>query len=169
MKFEMGTRGTRKKKQISYSEDSIQKLLYYKEPIITNPKYVTIGLFMFVWESDYMAISRSGYTYEAEIKISHSDFLNEAKNKKEKLSVLCGERKGKRPNYFYYVCPTEIISAEELPDYAGLIYINDSKFKVIVEAPKLHKEKDIFTDEYLTKKFYFGMWNYINRKWKTNK
>lgn len=169
MKFEMGTRGRRNKEKVIHSESSIQKLLYYKEPVITNPKYVTIGLFMFGWESDYMAISRSGYTYEAEIKISHNDFLNEAKNKKRKLSVLRGEREGKRPNYFYYVCPTGIISVEELPDYAGLIYINDNRFTVVVNAPKLHKEKDVFTDEYLSKKFYYGMWNYINRKWKTNR
>lgn len=165
----MGTRGSRNKEKVIHSESSIQKLLYYKEPVITNPKYVTIGLFMFGWESDYMAISRSGYTYEAEIKISHNDFLNEAKNKKRKLSVLRGEREEKRPNYFYYVCPTGIISVEELPDYAGLIYINDNRFTVVVNAPKLHKEKDVFTDEYLSKKFYYGMWNYINRKWKTNK
>lgn len=50
------------------------------------------------------------------------------------------------PNYFYYVCPKDLISESELPKYAGLMYVEETNTKVprlniIKAAPKLHKNK----------------------------
>lgn len=50
------------------------------------------------------------------------------------------------PNYFYYVCPENLIKIEEIPKYAGLIYIienktNVGKLQYIKKAPLLHKIK----------------------------
>jgi hypothetical protein len=61
------------------------------------------------------------------------------------------------PNKFMYVCPTDIIPLEEVPEYAGLIYVNENgRFKVIKKAPFIHKD---FQEEKLRKilleKFYW--------------
>jgi len=50
------------------------------------------------------------------------------------------------PNYFYYICPENLIALEEIPDYAGLIYVADynkrvGKLTFIKKAPILHKNK----------------------------
>lgn len=48
----------------------------------------------------------------------------------------------KIPNRFYYACPEGLISVDLIPDYAGLIYINDDGgFTTIKNAPLLHKLK----------------------------
>lgn len=167
-----GRRGVVTQKQ-KYTEDSIQRALYENHPILTQPAFEMIGLFFYAWESDYLAISKAGYVYECEIKISHSDFLNEAAHKHEKMLILSdgSESPSKRPNYFYYVCPEGIISEAECPKFAGLMYITDSgTFRYIKSAPCLHKAKyDTQADlhrRYMRDKFYYAMWNWIRRYWR---
>ena len=46
------------------------------------------------------------------------------------------------PNYFFFVVPENLVSIEEVPDYAGLMYmLPDYTFMVVKKAPLLHKEK----------------------------
>lgn len=173
-----------------YTEESIQQALYQKHPILTNPVFEMIGFIFYTWESDYLAISKAGYVYECEIKISHSDFLNEAAHKQEKMRLLGGEsmtvakyhsfaqhgiEHGKelsqRPNYFWYVCPEGVISETECPKFAGLMYItNSGAFRCIKVAPCLHKVKyDTQVDLLqlnMRNKFYYAMWNWIRRYWR---
>lgn len=64
----------------------------------------------------------------------------------------------KRPNYFYYCTPPELISVDDVPWYAGLVYIDKAGLITIKKkAPKLHSEK--LTDEELGlgEKFYYNM------------
>lgn len=166
-----GRRGVVTQKQ-KYTEDSIQRALYENHPILTQPAFEMIGLFFYAWESDYLAISKSGYVYECEIKISHSDFLNEAAHKHEKMLILSddSESLSNRPNYFYYVCPEGVISEAECPKFAGLMYITDSGFfHCIKAAPCLHKAKYDTQADLLRRdmrdKFYYAMWNWIRRYW----
>ena len=46
-------------------------------------------------------------------------------------------------NKYYFVCPTDLITWEELLPYQGLIYYNEKEnsFKIIKEANFLHKNK----------------------------
>lgn len=158
-------------------------------------KYRMDGLYVFDWESDKLIITKSGYTYEFEVKISRSDFKADFKHKKEKHTILrsclTGERytqKGyefmeanrytnmadfeasiafrqfyltsyyKRPNYFYYAVPQDLVSVDEIPEYAGLIYVTEyGSLRTVKKAPLLHKEK--YTDEQLNlcEKFYYNM------------
>jgi len=100
-------------------------------------------------ECDVISISKSNYIYEYEIKISRADFkkdfikekhtniINEnyTKIKKDEIIFLL-------PNYFSFVTPKGLITADEVPDYAGLIYINgDSSFNIIKKPKLLHKTK----------------------------
>lgn len=188
----MGIRGRRGvvAQKYKYTEDSIQRALYEKHPILTQPAFEMIGLFFYAWESDYLAISKAGYVYECEIKISHSDFLNESAHKHEKMRLLggedmtvakyhsydkygieCGKEPMQKPNYFWYVCPEGIISEAECPKFAGLMYITDSgTFRCIKSAPCLHKAKyDTQADLHrrdMRDKFYYAMWNWIHRYWR---
>ena len=62
---------------------------------------------------------------------------------------------GKRPNYFWYVCPEGIIT--DVPEYAGLIYC--IPYTIIKKAPLLHK--DTITQEMEKKilsSFYYRYW-----------
>lgn len=139
-----------------------------------------IYLFANFWETDFLIFNRKTMkATEIEIKISRSDFFND-KNKKYKHEILQHgyydkhvgfkgdindnrtERQewNKRPNNFYYCVPDGLISAEEVPSYAGLIYIekhavyNIYILKQIKKSPKIHNEPlDVSKD--LMVKFYY--------------
>jgi hypothetical protein len=113
-------------------------------------------------EADVFGINRNGFMYEYEIKRSRADFFADFKNKpdkhrklKERYSIhLYDEWKhGKQtgdtyeciliPNRFFFVCEEGLIKPEEVPEYAGLIYI-DPTINFITEkkpAKLLHKTK----------------------------
>lgn len=177
-----GQRGNPRVKIRQHTEESIQKALWLRKPILRNPQYEMFNLMLYAWESDYLAISKGGRVYEVEIKISHADFLNEAKHKDKKLQLLGGsivteedfygfkpldyDRHMPKPNYFYYVCPQGVIAPEEVPEFAGLLYITDGDgFRMEKVAPELHRKKHSFPVESLRDKFYWGMWNWIRRCW----
>lgn len=175
----MGMRGTRggTPTKPKHTEESIQQALYWNHPILTKPAFEMVGFIFYAWESDYLAISKAGYVYECEIKISHSDFLNEAIHKQNKMRILQGLSASdgtiddRRPNYFWYVCPEGIISEAECPKFAGLMYITDSgTFRCIKSAPCLHKAKYDTQADLLRRdmrdKFYYAMWNWIRRYWR---
>lgn len=114
-------------------------------------------------EADVFGINRNGYMYEFEIKRSRSDFQAEFRNKKykhEKLTKRNAIRiydewdKGKRtgntyehimiPNRYYFACPPGLIKLDEVPDYAGLIYIDSGYYNGLHEiksAKLLHRNK----------------------------
>lgn len=150
------------------TEKSIIKILEYK--YMKLAKYMLANSFIFKWESDFFVLNKNGYCVEFEIKISRSDFKNDKKKIKkhillENKSDLSRSKIKQEilPNKFYYVVPNNLISLEEIPQYAGLIYINDNNsLRTIKEAPFIHKDK-LNLDKILCKKFY---WNWLNTKTK---
>ena len=75
------------------------------------------------------------------------------------------------PNFFYYVVPVGMLKPDEVPPYAGLIYINTDKepkhyrgkpdkwiynFSIMRPAPKLHKMKYTDAELNLSEKFYYN-------------
>lgn len=123
-------------------EKSLVMNLYEKghSPISTH--FTGCGLS----ECDVISISKSDYIYEYEVKISKSDFKADFRKNKHKLMT---ERKSVNestnfyyiPNYFYFVVTDSLISIDDIPEYAGLIYLVDDKFVQIKKAPMLHKIK----------------------------
>ena len=134
-------------------EASLVMHLYEKQhsPITTH--FTGYGLS----ECDVISISKSNYIYEHEVKISRSDFKADFKKEKHKFMT---ERKSIKErlikennqmvrdiwyltsNYFYFVVPDGLISIEEIPEYAGLIYVSENlEFNIIKKAPLIHKEK----------------------------
>lgn len=167
---------------------------------LSTQKYNVDNLYVFDWESDKLIETRSGMLYEFEIKVSRSDYKNDFKNKPDKHAILegkeeylpkfdriCDENKSrwadqyristkKKPNYFYYAVPEGLISEDEVPSYAGLIYVlpeNASKskdgrycydgFYIVKKAPAIHKTKYTAEELNLADKFYYNMLT-----WKSN-
>lgn len=176
-----------KTENFNFTEEYIQKKLdgFFAS---STQKYVMENLYVFGWESDKLIETRSGLIYEFEIKISKADFKNDFKNKEDKHKVLKSKqyanlfeeyfsvRSDKKPNYFYYAVPEGMITVDEVPEYAGLIYIlsEDAKadmngkyvfnrFYIVKNAPKLHSIK--YTDEELKlgEKFYYNMLSWKNK------
>lgn len=83
------------------------------------------NLYLGKWEADILEITKSGYLYEFEVKISRKDFKIDAEKvesygkRRRKYDVL---KAGERVNYFSYIVPDGLISPEEVPEWAGLIY-----------------------------------------------
>jgi hypothetical protein len=84
----------------------------------------------------------------------------------------------KLPNFFYYAVPEGMLDPDEVPPYAGLIYITTSKgpkyhcddpdkwhhdIKIVRKAPQLHKTKYTDAELNLGEKFYYNM-----QTWKHN-
>lgn len=97
-------------------------------------------------EADLMSVSGTMMVYEFEVKISRSDFKADFKKdfKHKRLSGELPLLSGwKIPNRFYYVCPEGMIRIDEVPVYAGLIYVEPAGFlNEVKKAPMIHKEKD---------------------------
>ena len=57
-----------------------------------------------------------------------------------------------------------MINVDDVPEYAGLIYVDEHKRLTIKkQAPKLHKEKYSDSDLNLGEKFYYNMVNWRNK------
>jgi hypothetical protein len=109
-----------------------------------------------MFEMDVFLLKSSGYIYEYEIKVSRSDFKADFKksynqgewgdNKKEvfKHDLIA---KGEAPcNRFFFVVPEGLITPEECPSHAGLIYYYEQSkkknwygFQIVKNAKLLHK------------------------------
>jgi hypothetical protein len=63
------------------------------------------------------------------------------------------------PNTLYFACPENMVKIDEVPAYAGLLYIRDAyTCDVIKKAPYIHKTKQDLT-KILLKKFY-NLWQF---------
>lgn len=151
---------TNPKKNKTMKTTQIEKILLQNLADRSFPVYLTKYMNQGFNEADVFGISGSGHMYEYEIKISRSDFLADFKNKQYKHRLLSSKEavhtyakwyKGKKtgetydqiclPNRFYYACPKGLIDVSELPEYAGLIYIDNGKYVEVKPAPLLHKHK----------------------------
>lgn len=133
------------------TERQIQDILSVN--YMSNPEFKIPGLYIYYWESDLILVSKAGYAYEFEIKISKSDFNADFKKTKRHKDMNNPQKDG--PNYFYYVCPEGVIDPNDVPKYAGLIYVKrGNRLETQIGAPKLRTTK--FNYEKHSKKFYYN-------------
>lgn len=125
------------------------------------PIYVKTFFGCSIIEADVFGINNNGYMSEYEVKRSRSDFFADFKkeDKHRRLSqrntihVYDEWKKGNKtgntyeriliPNRFYYACESGLINVSEIPEYAGLVYIDNGKCIEIKPAPLLHRIKII--------------------------
>lgn len=160
-----------------HSEGSICNIINAKYN--GNCKYKLANGFIFSWESDFFVQKDNGYSYEFEVKISRSDFFSDKKkvekhlalekgiymekkteykfnsetNKNERVEYFEERKRDFRPNKFFYVLPKGLVSVNEIPIYAGLMYVENQNIETVKEAPFLHKNKLTF-ESVLCNKFY---------------
>lgn len=151
-----------------WTEKKIQSLLERDFLSRSSKQYEFCNLYAYNWESDYVAITKSNIAYECEIKISRGDFFNDKKKELKHLIMEGLNTDYVKPNYFYYVVPEGMITAEEVPDYAGLIYVVDGHngftfLKTVKSAPTLHKDKVDYEALNLIGKFYYNFKDYKRR------
>lgn len=139
-----------------YTELSIQAGL---RTLMPSAEFFLCNMYVFMWESDVLILTKSHYWYEVEIKVSRADFKNDLKHKSKKFIRLSDEDDTDKPNYFYYAVPEGLIKPEEVPSYAGLIYMHGSRPEIVKQAPKLHncKMSTERTGWILACKFYHHM------------
>lgn len=170
------------------TEADIQEIIYANFAF-QKFQFLIPNSFTYQGEQDMIGVTKkSRLSYEFEIKISVQDFKNDFKNKIEKHSIYktgkipdhakryfdsleddynkefnkkMVEKYTCRPNYFYYVVPQDLISVEDIPDYAGLYYIrkNSHEMKIIKKAKKLHKDR-VNNDQLINmlSKTYYKYW-----------
>jgi hypothetical protein len=117
--------------------------------------------FFYGWECDYWALDIAGVAREFEIKISRSDFFNDAKKQKH------AECKG--ANYFYYVVPKDLIKPSEVDKRYGLIYVWDGGHVSVEKKPRRLHDKKFEQWQMLANKMYFRwrtMWKqkYVDKE-----
>lgn len=80
-------------------------------------------------ECDVLKVTPSGYATEYEIKVSKSDFKADIKKKHKHDSRFIKQ--------MYYAVPFEMLdfAKENLPEYAGLVYVKNNKVFCSVNAP----------------------------------
>jgi len=145
-------------------EDIIMK--HYSQlghtPITTRFTGLGIG------EADVISITKAGFINEFEIKCSRNDYLADFRNKDYKHKAMF-ERTGVKvypsgevwyhsANNYWFVMPKNMIDIKEMPEYAGLIYMNENSLSIIKLAPRLHKYK---ATEALYKKIAHNLMNKI--------
>jgi len=134
----------RAKKIERWTEKRIQSLLW---PYLLKlgHSYIIPNILFYDWECDLIGMNSQERIAEYEIKINKADLKRELRNKRYKHETLKkGQNRSTRrlPNFFYYVCPDNVFGLEDIPDHAGLIWIN-KKGTVIVKrkAPFIHRNK----------------------------
>jgi len=133
----------------TYSEEYIQARIFYE----FEKKFLAFfeNIYFFSdkdYECDTLIFeekNKKTICTEFEVKLDHSDFLKDF-NKEIKHSNY--KKREKCPNYFYYICPPNAIKKEEVPEYAGLMEVNETKIRILKRAPLLTEEDIDFKDAY---------------------
>lgn len=123
-----------------------------------------------VLESDLLAFNKNGYLHEVEVKVTKEDFKRDflkvthakwdkrlGKDNPHRDLYPTSENKhelvkgGYGPNYFWFATPKDLIPVEDIPEYAGLLYLVKRKnyktgldyyiIEVAKAAPKIQKAK----------------------------
>ena len=132
-----------------YTESQIQDLLH-KHLSSKGHEFITPNVGLWVGESDLVSCTQSMYGYEYEIKVTRSDFLRDKKKRRHKVySTLTAESQQRGPSRFYYATPPGLIDESDLPQYAGLLYVDSmekygntyAKVEKVREAPRRHMNK----------------------------
>ena len=146
------------------------------------PRYTPVGW----WECDVFEITQAGYFREYEIKLTVADFKADRMKDRpirenegwrpntprttKQAQLNGGDRLG--PVRFWYVCPKGVLTAEMVPDWAGLIEMERWKtapqYMAEVEtkkAPSLHRQKcDPAIAEHAKSVVYYRLHQMIQRR-----
>lgn len=107
--------------------------MHSKAPIAVANKRDFLNLFT---ESDFVTATLAGQIYEYEIKVSRRDFIKD--RLKLRNRIYAGEVPGRKPNRFWYVTARGIVTAEDIPSFAGWMEWQEGKLVQMRRSPLLH-------------------------------
>ncbi len=150
-----------------YSEIFIQARLW--DHFYNTHKYMFSNMkyFSLENENDFIAVTESGLTFEYEIKTRKFDFADDfkkvSKHEKLKAAYKCKDNTQSfdLPNKLFYACPPGIIDKKDVPPYAGLIYVDEEKIRVMKSAPLLHRY--LWNPARYFDRIYLKMRDYVNK------
>ena len=128
------------KEPIMTVKDIQQKLKKY----CADCRPVAPNIYFYVWESDFLAIRKSGFAEEFEIKLTKADFKADARKQKIGLTKYEWLSRGAGPTYFSYVVPEGLVLATEVPEFAGLYWVKgDLRYSIreVKKPRRLNKTK----------------------------
>jgi hypothetical protein len=154
------------------NEKQFQLRLWYS---LHGHEYICPNYYPPFWfECDIFSLTTAGYFYEHEIKLTKSDFKADASKKRKIYKQpertkyeLLQEGVKEAPVCFYYVCPNDLLTPEDIPDFAGLKYISEDCWHVreIKKAPRLHDHKYEIDINSFYKTFYWRYWNFFRKEY----
>lgn len=136
-------------------------ILNFRNQIFDHSEFTVANIFFFgdkgKTESDIIAVTKTGYLVEYEVKTSRADFLADRRKTKWAFYKF---NYNKAPKYFYYILPKGVAKPEELPDFAGLIEYQTFQDKITFVTEKkpvqLNRLKATEEEKYtLLKKIYY--------------
>ena len=110
-------------------KDKINNELIYQ--IGERGDIIIPNYYLGMWEADVLRIRRSGLVYEYEVKTTRHDYFNDFKKEVGgRYTPLVNKHKelenGTREcNRFFFVVPENLITKDEVPVYAGLVYYKE--------------------------------------------
>ena len=90
------------------------------------------------FEADCLRLTSNNQLIEYEIKISLPDFKADLKKERYGKVKHTEIKEGRHVNRFFFVCPKGLIAIEDVPKYAGLVYVTNDTWKIVKNAPLLH-------------------------------
>ncbi len=99
------------------------------------------NVFLYSHESDVIMVDYQDRVTEYEVKVSRSDYNADFKKTEKHMKFKTLHDVSDIPNEFYYVCPDGMITEDQIPEYAGLIYARGTYLVQIKRASPLHNEK----------------------------
>lgn len=114
-----------------------------KDRITSGDKIVCCNVnFVLKGQQDLLAVTSTGLVVEYEIKVTRSDFFRDKVKGKDQYFKMVDIVPDRIPNKFYYVVPIGLVEVDEVPDWAGLIYITENLVPYSKKAaPLIHKHK----------------------------
>lgn len=154
-----------------------------------NYNYVMPNIFIGRYEFDVLVLNNQNkYFHEIEVKVSKSDFKRDFKKGHRQLDFEnsngyadrkylylskhdCyengenGKISSETPNKFWFAVPENLITKEEIPDYAGLFYYSETYpyLRIVKPARFIHKNPapDLIWKNILDKSY----WRYKYNLW----
>lgn len=137
-----------------WTEREIQKQLFKR----FNHKYVFLNMYVLNdSEQDWLSFLESGYNWEIECKCSRTDYLKDFSSKPGKHNLMASRafrNAEDGPNRFYFACPKDVIEISEVPEYAGLICVEEWRVTIVKKAPLLHRKKLNVKEKIFDKIYY---------------
>lgn len=103
-----------------------------QEPFEGQNKYITVEMVSLTAENPDVWATNGYHTTIIEVKTNHADFLADKKKwVRSEAAEIANKQLG---NYRYYLCPTDVIKIEEVPEKWGLLYYDGKKITKIKQS-----------------------------------